>query len=137
MATAGKYQVNLDALFLRADLFEEAVPVIKKTSGIRLSDLGPGPIYDMLRKPDFQRETNSWNPKQVAKLIETFANDDIIPAVILWQNGNQIFIVDGAHRLSALAAWVNRLRLDVAWSCQIARWRLRDRPPARAMTRRM
>ncbi|MDH2345716.1 DUF262 domain-containing protein [Bradyrhizobium sp. SSUT77] len=106
MANASKYQVNLDALFPRADLFELAQPVIKKTSGIRLSDLGPGAVYDMLRKPDFQRETNDWNPKQVAKLIETFVKDDIIPAVILWQNGNKIFIVDGAHRLSALAAWV-------------------------------
>ena len=106
MATASKYQVNLDALFPRADLFEVAQPVIKKTSGIRLSDLGPGAVYDMLRKPDFQRETTNWNPKKVAKLVETFVKDDIIPAVILWQNGNKIFIVDGAHRLSALAAWV-------------------------------
>jgi hypothetical protein len=97
MANASKNQVNLDALFPRADLFEQAEPVIKKTTAIRLSDLGPGPIYDMLRKPDFQRETNDWSPKQVAKLIETFEKDDIIPAVILWQNGNKIFIVDGAH----------------------------------------
>ena len=106
MANTSKYQVNLDALIPRADLFETAAPVIKKTQSIRLSDLGPGPIYDMLRKPDFQRETSNWNPKQVTKLIETFVKDDIIPAVILWQNGNQIFVVDGAHRLSALAAWV-------------------------------
>lgn len=106
MAAASKYQVNLDALVPRADLFETADSAIAKTRVIRLSDLGPGVIYDMLRKPDFQRETNSWSPKQVAKLIETFATDDIVPAVILWQSGSKIFIVDGAHRLSALAAWV-------------------------------
>jgi hypothetical protein len=106
MAATSKNQVNLDALIPRADLFEIADSVIADTRVIRISDLKPGVIYDMLRKPDFQRETDSWSPKQVAKLIETFAKADIIPAVILWQSGNKIFIVDGAHRLSALAAWV-------------------------------
>jgi 5-methylcytosine-specific restriction endonuclease McrA len=106
MANASKYQVNLDALIPRADLFEVAESVIADTRVIRISDLKPCVIFDMLRKPDFQRETNNWSPKQVARLIETFAKADIIPAVILWQSGNKIFIVDGAHRLSALVAWV-------------------------------
>jgi hypothetical protein len=106
MANSSKYQVNLDALIPRADLFERADSIVADTSAIRVSDLEPGVVYDMLRKPDFQRETSSWSPKQVARLIETFSMADIIPSVILWQNGNKIFIVDGAHRLSALVAWI-------------------------------
>jgi 5-methylcytosine-specific restriction endonuclease McrA len=106
MATATRNQVNLDALIPRADFFEVTDTVIADTGVIRISDLKPCPVFDMLRKPDFQRETDSWSPKQVAKLIETYSKSDIIPSIILWQNGNKIFIVDGAHRLSALVAWV-------------------------------
>jgi len=103
---ASKNQVTLDALIPRADLFEMVDPVVADTRVIRISDLKPGVIYDMLRKPDFQRETNNWTPLQIMRLIETFAKADIIPSVILWQSGSRIFIVDGAHRLSALVAWV-------------------------------
>jgi hypothetical protein len=105
MAGAGRNYANLDALIPRADLFEDADPVIADSQVIRIPDLKPGVIYDMLRKPDFQRETINWTPKQVAGLIETASKSEIIPAIILWQNGNKIFVVDGAHRLSALIAW--------------------------------
>jgi len=30
----------------------------------------------------------------------------LIPAIILWNSGRYIFTIDGAHRLSALIAWV-------------------------------
>ena len=106
MATSTRNQVNLDGLIPRADLFEVADSVIADTQVIRFSDLKPSPIYDMLRKPDFQRETANWSPEQVASLVQTFSKADIIPSVILWQSGNKIFIVDGAHRLSALVAWI-------------------------------
>ena len=33
--------------------------------------------------------------------------DDLIPSVILWQAGQYTFVIDGAHRLSALIAWAN------------------------------
>jgi Protein of unknown function DUF262/HNH endonuclease len=99
-------QVNLDALIPRADLFEITDPVIADSRAIRITDLKAGLIYDLLRKPDFQRETANWSPQQVARLIETFSKADIIPAIILWQNAGRIFVVDGAHRLSALVAWV-------------------------------
>lgn len=104
---ASKNQTTLDALIPRADLFEGSDSVVADTRAIRISDLKPGVIYDMLRKPDFQRETNNWTPQQIMQLIKTFANADIIPSVILWQSGSRIFIIDGAHRLSALAAWVH------------------------------
>lgn len=98
--------VNLDALIPREDLSAPAesggdIP------GLKISDLKPGLVYSWLRKPDFQRETANWTPEQVVGLIETFANGNIIPAIILWQNGQRVFVVDGAHRLSALAAWAN------------------------------
>jgi len=96
--------VNLDALIPREDL---AAPVEANADipGLKISDLKPGLIYSWLRKPDFQRETANWSPEQVADLVETFANGNIIPAVILWQNGQRVFVIDGAHRLSALIAW--------------------------------
>ena len=106
MALGSRNQVNLDGLIPRADLFEVADSVVADTQVIRFSDLKPSAIYDMLRKPDFQRETTNWSPEQVARLVETFSKADIIPSVILWQSGNKIFIVDGAHRLSALVAWI-------------------------------
>jgi hypothetical protein len=97
--------VNLDALIKRADLAEpgdisEEIP--------SLSILGlerGGLLYPALRKPDFQRETASWAPEQVADLISTFARRELIPALILWRAGSGVFVIDGAHRLSALIAW--------------------------------
>lgn len=97
--------VNLDALIERADLFETPGQATLSEEPIRISDLA-GPIYRLLRKPDFQRETANWTPQQVCDLIETFSKSDIIPSIILWHNRDHIFVVDGAHRLSALAAWV-------------------------------
>jgi hypothetical protein len=40
-------------------------------------------------------------------LIETCVQGNIIPSIILWQNGQRIFVIDGAHRLSAIIAWVH------------------------------
>lgn len=107
MAKDGKNVVNLDALIPRADLFEQTTAVNADSSSLRITDLEPGVMYGLLRKPDFQRETTNWTPRQVVDLIETFCDSDIIPAIILWQNGSQVFVVDGAHRLSALVAWVH------------------------------
>lgn len=107
MAKDGKNVVNLDALIPRADLFEQTTAVNADSTSLRITDLEPGVMYGLLRKPDFQRETANWTPSQVVNLIETFCDSDIIPAIILWQNGSQVFVVDGAHRLSALVAWVH------------------------------
>ena len=65
-------------------------------------------FYPNLRKPEYQRETNEWTPEKVLGLIESFVNGDLIPAIILWTSkGNYTFVIDGAHRLGALIAWVN------------------------------
>ena len=39
--------------------------------------------------------------------MATFARRDLIPAVILWRAGQNVFVIDGGHRLSALIAWVH------------------------------
>lgn len=104
---AGTNVVNLDALIKRADLASRGEEGEDITS---LSVTGleqRGFLYPALRKPDFQRETSGWSPEQVADLITTFVRRDLIPAVILWRAGQNVFVIDGAHRLSALIAWVH------------------------------
>ena len=99
--------VNLDALIRRADLaaIGEQGDDIEVMS---INGLEPGGmLYPALRKPDFQRETANWTPDGVADLIVTFAKRELIPALILWRSGQDVFVIDGAHRLSALIAWVH------------------------------
>lgn len=99
--------VNLDALIKRADLAARGEEGEDITS-LSVTGLEPkGFLYPALRKPDFQRETAGWAPDQVADLINTFVRRDLIPAVILWRAGQNVFVIDGAHRLSALIAWVH------------------------------
>ena len=101
--------VNLDALIPRGDF---AAKDDVKGGGsprqtISLTDLKKdGFFQNSLRKPDFQRETANWTPTKVYDLIRSFLDRDLIPAVILWERGDEIFVIDGAHRLSALIAWV-------------------------------
>lgn len=71
---------------------------------ISVRDLGD--FTTILRKPDFQRETNHWSPAQVASLLESFVSGDLIPSVILWKSSSFLFVIDGGHRLSVLRAWV-------------------------------
>lgn len=104
-------KTNLDALIPREDFTIE----IETTQAggladkLKVSELikGQGFFYSALRKPDFQRETSDWDKDKVASFIKSFLDGDLIPAIILWQAGQYIFVIDGAHRLSALIAWVN------------------------------
>ncbi len=103
-------RVNLDAMIRREDfaraIVDEAAP--ESIRELKLSDLLPqAPIRRLLRKPDFQRETNHWKPEQVVKLLKSFIDGDVIPAIILWRSTNYVFVIDGAHRLSALCAWIS------------------------------
>ena len=63
-------------------------------------------VRTLLRKPDFQRETNHWTPNQIVTFVESFLDNQLIPALILWKSPNYIFVIDGGHRLSALRAWM-------------------------------
>ncbi|MGK3206742.1 HNH endonuclease family protein [Amycolatopsis sp. MEPSY49] len=104
--------VNLDALILREDFeatTDEPGQPNLLTATMKISDLGAENIvYSVLRKPDFQRETANWTPRKVAELVRSFLDGDLIPSVILWRSpsSGNIFVIDGAHRLSALIAWV-------------------------------
>ena len=46
-------------------------------------------------------------PDQVVKFLTSFLDGDVIPSIILWRSTNFIFVIDGAHRLSALCAWIS------------------------------
>jgi len=106
--------VNLDALIRREDFettFEEmATEPSNLGSTMRIADLGPDSLwYRVLRKPDFQRETANWSPQRITELVSSFLEGDLIPAVILWRSpvSGNLFVIDGAHRVSALIAWVH------------------------------
>lgn len=101
--------VNLDALIPRADF---AIGDLSGGSSdnadhLKMSDLHDSFFGPTLRKPDFQRETSNWSPKKVHEFIKSFLDRDLIPAVILWNAGDYNFVIDGAHRLSALLAYIN------------------------------
>lgn len=105
-------KVNLDALIQRED-FEvqdnQDQKSGKKIETISIRDLENNSFFfPFLRKPDFQRETNEWEPQKICEFIKSFLDGDLIPALILWQGSTSrfIFVIDGSHRISALASWV-------------------------------
>lgn len=102
----------LDALIGRDDF--EIQDQNLMSQGPHKSTLGysdfeiPGFFFSSLRKPDFQRETNEWDAEKIKDLVASFLDGDLIPAIILWKYADSFtFVIDGAHRLSAIAAWVN------------------------------
>lgn len=65
-------------------------------------------IWDRLRKPEFQRATNGWSDSKIINLLKTLRENQVIPGVIFWLNTEtgHIFVLDGAHRLSTIRAWI-------------------------------
>lgn len=110
MTAMPTHLVNLDALIQRED-FESG----KAESGsheplFKLEELAKDKLYyKVLRKPDFQRGTSNWDAKTIVEFVRSFLDGELIPALILWQSrdSNKVFVIDGAHRLSSLIAWVN------------------------------
>lgn len=107
-------KVVLDALIPREDfdvqdenIFSGAIGRSKTT--LSIPDLEYDSFFfSAIRKPDFQRETNEWEAEKIYEFIKSFIEGELIPAIILWRSvGNYIFIIDGSHRLSALACWIN------------------------------
>jgi hypothetical protein len=86
---------------------DSGAPNVSRLEKIDIRHIEEGFFLSALRKPDFQRETAHWSPAKVADLVRAFVDGDLIPAVILWQSGKDVFIIDGAHRMSALLAWVH------------------------------
>lgn len=107
-----KQRVNLDALIRREDLEirpDEGTESARGGADLSFGNLREGDnTFEILRKPDFQRDTADWSPEAIVELVKNQLDDEMIPAVILWKSpNNEIFTIDGAHRLSALIAWVN------------------------------
>ncbi len=110
--------VNLDALIPREDFSVKADAAARsgKDPTISISHLagGFGVFASSLRKPDFQRETADWTPQKIVDLVRAFVDGELIPAIILWKvpaiilwkGGGYNFVIDGAHRLSAVLSWV-------------------------------
>ena len=105
MAAVG---VNLDALIPREDFAAQSGPARGTPTGtISIASLADDSfLVESLRKPDFQRETSNWTPQKIVELIAAFLDGDLIPAIILWRSGQYVFVIDGAHRLSAVLAWI-------------------------------
>ena len=102
-------RVTLDAMIPREDfgLIEGEEFVLDLFSGLPIANLSKdSPILKLLRKPDFQRETNHWSPEQVATFVASFLDNEVIPSLILWKSPSFVFVIDGGHRLSALRAWM-------------------------------
>ena len=105
--------VTLDALIQRED-FDILSEMggnnnTRNKSTLSIEDLKYDSFFfSALRKPIFQRETNEWEPSKICGIIESFIESELIPSIILWRNqGGYIFVIDGAHRLSSLGAWIN------------------------------
>ena len=103
-------KVNLDAMIVREDFnATEGFTSTSRIKQIAATGLKHGELLPMLlRKPDFQRETRDWDIDQLVNFLNSILNRHFIPAIILWQNSSALtFVIDGAHRLSALMAWIN------------------------------
>lgn len=103
-------KVNLDALIVRQDMDEGASQEIPKEFSFRHGELvyESGMTYSLLRKPDFQRSTSSWTPEKVRDMVVAYIEGETVPAVIVWRSpGNNLFVIDGGHRLSSIIAWIN------------------------------
>jgi len=101
--------VTLDAMIRREDFAADGTPIssAEAIQTLSVESLGStGLLISLLRKPDFQRETNHWSPEQVVSFLESFLDNELIPSIILWRSSSYVFVIDGGHRLSALRAWI-------------------------------
>lgn len=81
----------------------------KYDSNIRFGDIRKEEgWFDSLVKPDFQRATCAWTPDSCAKFLNSVIRRRIIPSIILWRSDETglVYVLDGAHRLSVLRAWM-------------------------------
>ena len=80
---AHTHYANLDALIRREDFevkSETMLSPAQLASTIQISQLEKENLwYQVLRKPDCQRETANWEPEKIADLVERFLEGDLIP----------------------------------------------------------
>lgn len=103
-------KVNLDALIRRQDMAGGKPKDVPPGFAFKHSDLlqKGGMTFDVLRKPDFQRSTSSWTPEKVRDMVLAYIEDETVPGIIAWRSpSSDLFVIDGAHRLSSVIAWIN------------------------------
>ena len=121
-------RVNLDAMIPREDFAVQAEDTaLDLIPAFPITNLLPeAGILKLLRKPDFQRETNHWTPDQVVTFNASFLDNEVIPSLIFWKSPTYIFVIDGGHRLSALRAWMEDDYGDGAHSAAFYKGELSD-----------
>lgn len=74
------HYANLDALIRREDFEVKSDALLtpaQLAATMQISQLeATSLMYQVLRKPDFQRETANWEPEKVAELVESFLEGD-------------------------------------------------------------
>lgn len=70
---------------------------------------GEPTLASFLRKPDFQRATLSWTANDCVLLLQSIVDRLVVPSIILWTSANSSYryILDGAHRISVVKAWLS------------------------------
>lgn len=121
MTTTNSLRVHLDHLIRRqsirytpvqADELGYQALLLQSTRNedhaLRYDDIRRSEWFSHIRKPDFQRETNAWTTEDCIEFLDSVVNGRIIPSLILWQSkeSNITYILDGAHRLSVIRAWM-------------------------------
>ena len=105
-------KIFLDAFVKKDDFnaeFNDGTRSQSMKTTISITELESNSFFlNALRKPDFQRETNDWDSDKVVEFLDSLVSNELIPSIILWKNENNlIFLIDGAHRVSAVCAWIN------------------------------
>ena len=103
-------KLNLDALIARQDMAGGDQKSIPQDFGFKHSELlrQGGLTYAILKKPDFQRSTSFWGPEKVLDMVIAYIENQTVPAIIVWRSPqSDLFVIDGAHRLSSIIAWIN------------------------------
>lgn len=111
---ADELKVDLDHL-IRRESFRFVQPVEqtgdpqdRQPLELRLNDLRDAFRTRLFRKPDFQRATAAWTPEQCLSLLESITDNQVVPSLIMWASPNNtlLYILDGAHRISVVMAWL-------------------------------
>ena len=120
---ASALKVYLDHHIKRDNLLykpsqEQASEMREPDKFMKIQDLAGRPARS-LRKPDFQRATWAWTPKECVDLLEAVLEDRVVPSVIMWLSPQAFqYVLDGGHRISVLLAWIkddwgDRLAVDI------------------------
>jgi hypothetical protein len=113
------HRVHLDHLIKRQSLRYAAPPAKtgeislasthRSDQNIRFDDIRQEyGWFSRIVKPDFQRATCAWTPEACVKFLNSILRRRIIPSIILWRSSETgfVYVLDGAHRLSVLRAWM-------------------------------